>query len=406
MSRPDASVIIPSHNRRALLLRVLEGLAAQTLGTDRFEALVVLDGCTDGSSAAVEAWRARGALPSLRLLSQPQQGQATARANGADAAQAPVLVFLDDDVVPAPDLLARHLRWHAGGEPVAVLGDYHVVRSARPSLYELTVWAWWEDLFFRRSRPGRLPAYRDVCTGNLSVRRDDFLAVGGFDTAFRGYGGEDYDLGYRLLRRGVRLVADPSATAAHHHVTRPAQVLRQMRQEGANDVRLGRKHPALRRGLRLMRRTPDVRLAMQLPALCDVALGLGRGLLVLYERAGLRGRWRRLFGWLRHYAYWQGVRDGLGSWRALQTFQEEAPAAPRITLDITAGLPTTAPALWMDGPSEVEVTHRGRALGVIVLTAPLDGPWAPGLARALIEQLSPALRLALATSGDDAWMAS
>lgn len=405
MSRPECSVIIPSHDRRSLLLQVLEGLVAQSVGADRFEVLVVLDGCTDGSAAALEAWRARGGLPSLRVLSQPRQGQSTARAHGAREARARVLVFVDDDVVPAPTLLATHLRWHAAGEPVVVLGDYHVARSPDSTPYELVVWAWWEDLFFRRSRPGRLPAYRDVCTGNLSVRREDFLAVGGFDTSFRGYGGEDYDLGYRLKRHGVRLIADPAATAAHYHVTRPAQVLRQMRQEGANDVRLGRKHPPLRRGLRLMRRSAGVRLAMRLPVLCDAALGTGRGLLWLYERAGLRGRWRRLFGWLRHYAYWQGVRDALGSWRALRAFQDAAPPAPRATVDITEGLSAVPPALWVDGPSEVEVLHRGRSLGLVALSEPLDGPWASELARAITAQLHRALCVALAEDGESPWEA-
>ena len=121
---PAVSVVVPSYNRRASLEMVLRGLAAQQgLRPGEMETLVVLDGSTDGSDAMLAGWVADGRLPGLRWELRPNGGQAAARDAGARAAAAPVLAFLDDDVVREPGCVARHLLHHAGGSRVTVLGD-------------------------------------------------------------------------------------------------------------------------------------------------------------------------------------------------------------------------------------------------------------------------------------------
>src|SRR5262249_30663111 len=107
MTAPDAgppdpvralaiSVVVPTHQRRALLLRVLEALGAQTLPRDRYEVVVVCDGCVDGTAEAARAWAsARPAAGSfaLSVLEQPNAGAAAARNRGARAATAPLFLF-------------------------------------------------------------------------------------------------------------------------------------------------------------------------------------------------------------------------------------------------------------------------------------------------------------------------
>src|SRR3712207_2402031 len=106
MTSPRCTVIVPSHQRRQMLPLVLAGLAGQTLPAEAFEVIVVLDGSTDGSAELLAEWQRSGRLANLRWHWQPNQGQAVARNTGARLAQAPVLLFLDDDIVPARDLLA------------------------------------------------------------------------------------------------------------------------------------------------------------------------------------------------------------------------------------------------------------------------------------------------------------
>jgi glycosyltransferase involved in cell wall biosynthesis len=113
----NVSVLIPTHNPHAGRLgRTLAGLRAQTLPVGDWE-LIVVD---NGSSVAVAP--DMGWHPSARVVREPRLGLTFARLAGAAAAAAPVLVFVDDDNVLAPDYLARvvevfaaHPRLGAGG---------------------------------------------------------------------------------------------------------------------------------------------------------------------------------------------------------------------------------------------------------------------------------------------------
>jgi glycosyltransferase involved in cell wall biosynthesis len=100
------SVIIPTHNQAERLRLVLCGLRCQTLAAERFEVLVVDDGCTDGTAAVVQG----AGMANLRVLSlRPNQGRSRARNLGAAEAAGELLVFLDGDALPGPDLLERYL---------------------------------------------------------------------------------------------------------------------------------------------------------------------------------------------------------------------------------------------------------------------------------------------------------
>jgi GT2 family glycosyltransferase len=377
MNTLACSVIIPSYNRQATLELVLRGLATQTASPESFEVIVVLDGSTDDSAASIAAWQQSGRLPNLRSHWQPNRGQAAARNAGAGLAQAPVLLFLDNDIVPEPDLLEAHLRWREHEAPLVVLGDCHIVRQPDDSLCHLGMWAWWEDFYYQRALPGHQPNYRDFCAGNASLRREDFLRAGGFDASFRGYGGEDYELGYRLLHAGVRFVADRKAQAHHHHRATVPGVLRMARQEARGDVLLGKKHPELRAGLSMARVPPGpygllVRLALQCPALGNPLMAMLLRVLPIFERAQMRRRWMEYFGHVRGYAYWRGVRDALGSWPALLDFQAGALPSPRHTLDIAQGLPQELPPFWMHGPATLDLTWQGQPLGELSWLGPLE----------------------------------
>jgi len=67
----------------------------------------------------------------------------------------------------------------------------------------------------RGIRHDNLPFYFAE-TGNGSVSREDLIQVGGFDEAFRNYGGEDEELWYRLcVIRGLRSVFLKDAETTH-----------------------------------------------------------------------------------------------------------------------------------------------------------------------------------------------
>jgi len=96
--------VIPTHDRCDSLRGVLEALSRQTVASDRFEVVVICDGCTDGTESMCRA------LPTdypLRVMTQEQSGPAAARNCGVAEATGPLIIFYNVDMfnkfgVPLP----------------------------------------------------------------------------------------------------------------------------------------------------------------------------------------------------------------------------------------------------------------------------------------------------------------
>ena len=120
-----ASVVIPTYNRPQLLNRLLASLAEQE-GDSLLEVLVCDDGSTSSTLEATLAWKDR--VPGLRHLWQEDLGfrAGQARNMGIQAAQGDVIIFVDDDVLVAPDFVERHVAAHQSSQaPRVVLGFRH-----------------------------------------------------------------------------------------------------------------------------------------------------------------------------------------------------------------------------------------------------------------------------------------
>ena len=225
------SVVIPTYNRVDLLRRVLEALATQTC-TDKFEVIVVSDGSTDGTHEFLQSGEA--ALP-IRFLMQQNAGPAAARNRGIEAAFGRIVLFVDDDVVPAPDLLERHLAAHsAQTSDVAVMGP-----MLNPEGFVMSSWIQWEQYQLYKqyealNRGDYPPTFRQFFTGNASMPRDRLLQVGMFNATFRR--SEDVELAYRLSESGLSFVFAADAKGFHHAERSFESWLRTAREYGRNDV--------------------------------------------------------------------------------------------------------------------------------------------------------------------------
>src|SRR4051794_7003750 len=134
---PLVSVIVPTYNRQAGLERLLLALAEQTVDPDCFEVVVVNDGSHDGTDRMLTALD----MPyRLRVLDQENAGPAAARNVGVHHAEGHLIVFLDDDVVPLPDLLAAHIQVHGDANDLVVIGP-----MSPPSDCHRSVWVRWEE---------------------------------------------------------------------------------------------------------------------------------------------------------------------------------------------------------------------------------------------------------------------
>ena len=95
------------------------------------------------------------------------------------------------------------------------------------------------------SREHRRFTYQDLLSGNLYVDAELFARLDGFDWAFGNCGGEDYELGLRLLKADVSLALADDAVGYHyeHETNNLDRSFRRSRQEGRSDVSIGRRHP-------------------------------------------------------------------------------------------------------------------------------------------------------------------
>jgi GT2 family glycosyltransferase len=195
---PSVSVIVPSYNRRERLARLLGELERHRQLGAAFEVVVAVDGSSDGTGEMLSTLRTGF---HLRVISQAQRGPAAARNAAIAAARGELLLFLDDDVAPQAGLFEHHVAFHRGQRHAAAVG-----RMAAPPGARLPAWLEWEAALLERQyawmRSGLHPVdWRAFYTANASVRREDVLAVGGFDERFLRE--EDVELAHRLAARGV-----------------------------------------------------------------------------------------------------------------------------------------------------------------------------------------------------------
>jgi glycosyltransferase involved in cell wall biosynthesis len=249
VTEPLVSVVIPTFRRTRELVRTLAGWDRQTLGDAVFEVIVVDDGSGDETLEVVSAHRSQ--RYDLRVRSQANTGPAGARNTALAMARGRWVLITGDDIEPAPDLLAAHLRAHLeeDDETVAVLG---LTRWARDQELTATMrhvdgvgaqqfsYHWMED--------GAFYDFRHFYTSNISVARSMLdREPDGFSLAFPHAAFEDAEFAYRLSHHGLRIRYRAAAVGWHRHPYDVAGFFRRQRRCGEMAALLAEIHPQLGR---------------------------------------------------------------------------------------------------------------------------------------------------------------
>jgi glycosyltransferase involved in cell wall biosynthesis len=191
---------------------VIAALEQQAYPADAYEVIVISDGSTDGTDVYLDSYRG---TVRLRWLAQTNKGPAAARNAGVQTAAGEYILFVDDDLVPEPQLLEEHARsHHEAGRDVVVLGPL-----LTPEGFEMAPWVRWEQEMLVKQYNAMLrgdwqASARQFYTGNASLRRSHIMAAGGFDENFRR--AEDVELAYRLAKNGLEFVFNIRAAGLHY----------------------------------------------------------------------------------------------------------------------------------------------------------------------------------------------
>ena len=309
--RPGISVIVATHNRRELLRRCLESLAAQTQDPSSFEVIVVVDGSTDGSAEMAEAFEAPYRLRVLRL---EKAGHAAAQNAALELAAAPICLLLDDDVVASPELVAGHLEGHRG-QPWAIgVGSLTQEPPAANDWYAHAFARGWGEHY--EELAGRDARWTDCYGANLSAPRAKLVEIGGVSTDLPA--AKDFDLALRLCRAGCVPRYLPRAHGVHDDQKGRGRMLADARRQGGMHVELATRFPEAAPTLLDWRAGAGPRelalrraaIAVHLPPAPLASLGR------LVPGAGRKMIWLHF---VRRLAFWQGIRGSLGrrAWRSV-----------------------------------------------------------------------------------------
>ena len=203
MTTPTVTAIVPAYNAQATIESCIRAIFA--LGPSLVEVIVYDDGSTDRTSAIASA---SGAL--ILCNDGSPLGPAHGRNAAAARARSDWLLFVDSDIVIAPDALNKLLASLAESGAVAAFGSYDDrPLSRRPT----SVYANLRHHFFHQN------GSRDATTfwaGIGLIDRRIFESIGGYDAkSFTKPSIEDVELGIRLVAAGHRIRMAPEAVGTH-----------------------------------------------------------------------------------------------------------------------------------------------------------------------------------------------
>jgi GT2 family glycosyltransferase len=186
---PFVTIVVPTHNRAALLKRLLESFLTQTYPSDRFEVLVVHNRSNDDTEGVVRECAANAPF-AIRYFLKDFKGPMPSRQFGMDESSGEVVVFIDDDVIAMPAWLESGVRCLSGD--VGLVQGCTIPHPNQPRrMLEKTV-----EVF-------QATPYFETC--NIFYRKDAIVAVGGFSEEFAhqwAFCGEDTDLGWKVVKAG------------------------------------------------------------------------------------------------------------------------------------------------------------------------------------------------------------
>jgi GT2 family glycosyltransferase len=271
----QVSVVVPTFNRRDIVLRTVTTLFIQNFPATQYEIVVVVDGSTDGSAAAL---RALHPACQFRVVEQENRGLAGARNTGFRAAESELIIFLDDDMLCDPMLVREHCAVHRPNETAIGFGAVFLSPDSPSGLAAECFNGEVGAYHLQYKQNPEIPWPRSACVfHNTSVPRKVLAGAGGFDERFRMR--EDAELGARLLAARVEPRYVPTAVAYQYYRKTVGDLIRDAEAFGIADRLFLRKHPELANETFLGRianeprwKRVSRRAAAACPALPDVML--------------------------------------------------------------------------------------------------------------------------------------
>jgi glycosyltransferase involved in cell wall biosynthesis len=227
------SIIIPTYNRPQLLKRCLKSLEFQNFPKSAYEIIVVTDGPDEETINVITESAGNQFVSNIRCYSLPvKKGPAAARNTGWKMAKGQLILFTDDDCIPAFDWIKTYYRAFEfyNETTIAFTGKIKVPTSDTPTDFELNT------LQLETA---------DFVTANCACSREALEKVNGFDEAFTMAWREHSDLEFRFLELGIQIKKIEKAVVTHPVRKAPWGISLKEQKKSMFNALLFKKHPQL-----------------------------------------------------------------------------------------------------------------------------------------------------------------
>jgi len=200
---PKISIIIPVHNRAKLLAQCLDSIYSQK--HKNFETIIVDDGSTVNLKPVVKVY------PVRYFYLKKNKGPAFARNFGVKKAKGEIIIFIDSDVLVSKEFLKKiEDSFKKNKEIIAIQGNYTLIpyyENFFTNFKNITL-----HYHFKKTSKKYSNSIASFCT---AIKKDVFLASGGFDEKVRNASIEDEEFGIQLTRKGYKILYDNNLQVKH-----------------------------------------------------------------------------------------------------------------------------------------------------------------------------------------------
>jgi len=213
----NVSIIIPTKNRTQILEETVSVIFNnQAYPHDQFEVIIVNDG-----TGQIDYLQQKFA--NVKIVKNSKPGAASARNTGVNISSNELLLFIDDDMLIAPDCIQRHIELHQKYARTIVSGSWEyddkmlaILNSSPFGRYKLQYDYKSLEAEEKNILENGIYTCRLLASFNLSILRKDFIELGGFDITFPYAGCEDQELTMRAKEKGFELLLDQNNKSIHN----------------------------------------------------------------------------------------------------------------------------------------------------------------------------------------------
>lgn len=216
------SIIIPTFNSEETIANLLDSILSSDL-REESEIIVVDDASNDRTVELVKHY------PVKLIINDKKQGSAKARNLGVSNAKGEKIIFFDSDIVINPDTLSKLIKsFKSVSEQGTLIGIYAIQplnKGFAPEYKALLDYNHW-----RQVDSNRVTSFEPRCA---IIRKETFVEFGGFNEKIKGADVEDYEFGYRLLKK-YNIYLDKSIQVQHRFPSKMSNIIINFLQRGSS----------------------------------------------------------------------------------------------------------------------------------------------------------------------------